>query len=119
MKCPVKVISRKGESVLVSWENQGMVNKAYIPASLIDEDGKADSDMLGMGIPYETSIWLYALRETEQYRDKAECISQALEQGGCVTDADLHNAPIRVGHVCGEDIYQIVQAILGVFDRRR
>lgn len=51
-----------------------------------------------------------ALPYSERQRD---CIKQTFAQAGIRCLADVENAPTRVGHVCGTDIYQLVALLLG------
>lgn len=51
------------------------------------------------------------------FRDKADCISQTFEKANIVDLVSLQNAPRKLGHICGEDIYQIVAELNEVFER--
>ncbi len=44
---------------------------------------------------------------------KRTCVKRTFIQAGIRTIKDVENAPTRVGHICGLDIYQIVARILG------
>ena len=103
------VISHKGFSELVEWETRHGVRRAYLPTGTVIE-GEADQDLLTQGIPYG-GIYLEKLLDS-RFSGKADCISGALEKAGMVTMRDLDNAPRKVGHICGEDIYQIVEVLM-------
>ena len=108
MLVETRVISRKGQSELVEWDTDRGVRRAYLPSGLV-VDGEADPDVLSQGIPYG-GLYLEILLDS-RFSSKAECIAKALERAGMTTLNDLANAPRIVGHICGEDIYQIVAVL--------
>jgi len=63
---------------------------------------------VGMAFDLETAL------DTLPYTDRQrECIKQAFSQARIRDLAGVQNAPTRVGHICGLDIYLIVARLLG------
>lgn len=109
MQVTVKVISRKGMSELIEWETEHGVRRAYLPSGMVIDGEEVDENDLLVGIPYG-GVFLEKLLDS-RFSGKANCIADTLEQAGMVTIIDLDNAPRKIGHICGEDIYQIVEVL--------
>lgn len=111
----VEVIGRKDASVLVKWRNPtGLLRKTYLPATLVRENSALLED-LELGITH-VSGFEEMLLETK-FAQKAACLALTLEQAGIDTYKALQDAPRKVGHICGEDIYQVVAALNRVFNK--
>lgn len=46
-----------------------------------------------------------------KFASKTDCIYRAFEHAGLLELTGIANAPVIVGHICGEDIYQVVAEI--------
>lgn len=54
------------------------------------------------------------MRETikqTRYANKVDCLLRMFEQAGIYDQVSLQNAPATLGHVCGVDIYQLVEEL--------
>jgi len=105
----VTIISRANQSMLVKWvDANGKIRLTYVMSSLIHEGG-IPLEELELGIEAGAG-WSYLLSGTE-FSESAECISAVFEQAKITDWHSLQNAPRKVGHICGEDIYQIVATL--------
>ena len=109
----VKKVQHSGQSSLVEWtDDRGDKKRVFIPTALI-KSGHVLREELEFGIEYSAGFD-ELLKDTE-FSQKADCIAKTLQQGGVNDMKSLQNAPRIVGHICGEDIYQIVAALNGAF----
>jgi hypothetical protein len=61
-------------------------------------------------LPFDLSLAIEALPIESRAR---ECIKQTFAQAGIKTLAGVENAPTKVGHICGMDIYQLIALLTG------
>jgi hypothetical protein len=61
-------------------------------------------------LPFDLALAIEALPLESRARD---CIKQTFAQAGIKTLAGVENAPVKTGHICGMDIYQIIDLITG------
>lgn len=61
-------------------------------------------------LPFDLALAIEALPLESRARD---CIKQTFAQAGIKTLADVENAPVRTGHICGLDIYQLIALLTG------
>ena len=105
----VTVESRSIQSSLVRWEDySGKVCRTYIMSALV-KNGKVPLEELELGIPFDAG-WSELLSDT-QFSKTADCIAETLERAKITDWKSLQNAPRKLGHICGEDIYQIVATL--------
>ena len=108
------------EHRLVAWQNsthfKNALNSAAELAGL-DENGRtALYHLYTHGPPklpvaeFDLTLALDELPCTDRQR---ECIRKSFAQAGIRDRAGVENAPTRVGHICGLDIYQIIAHLLG------
>jgi len=108
------------ERRLLAWQNSTAFKKGLneaVRAAKLDTEQAAALYKLYANGPAPKPAPAFDLRtalEDLPFPDRQRaCIAQTFAQAGIRCLADVENAPTRVGHICGLDIYQIVAYLLG------
>lgn len=103
----VTIVRRKGESLLVEYQEDGRLKRVLVPATAVSETGEISAEVVEMGIPYGEA-WASMIQVNTV---TAEDIEDALHRSGVWTADDLRKHPqAAVGAL--QQVYGIQLAVL-------